>query len=159
MQRNRAGCVHLAARVVFERQLNDLFDMMRNKAGALFQLAAIHLDHLLRTYGEQNLAIICDRQGGRGHYGGLLRLMFEEWALEIVSETESRSDYVLTRNGHATRIVFTEKAETQCMSVAVASMLSKYLREAMMGRFNRYWHGRCRTCRRRRGITTTGFVS
>ena len=70
---------------------------------------------------------------------GLLRLMFEEWALEIVSETESRSDYALTRNGHPVRIIFTEKAEAQCMSVAVASMLSKYLREAMMSRFNRYW--------------------
>jgi hypothetical protein len=139
MMRNRAGCIHLAARVVFERQLNQMFDTMRNKAGALFQLAAIHLDHLLRTYGEQDLTIVCDRQGGRGHYGGLLRLMFEEWSLEIVSEAESRSDYVLTRNGHPVRIIFTEKAEGQCMSVAVASMLSKYLREAMMSRFNRYW--------------------
>ena len=139
MHRNRAGCVHLAARVVFERQLNHMFDTMRNKAGALFNLAAIHLDHLLRTYGEQGLVIVCDRQGGRGHYGGLLRLMFEEWSLEIVSEVESRSDYVLTRNGLATLIIFTEKAEAQCLPVAVASMLSKYLREAMMSRFNRYW--------------------
>ncbi len=124
MLRNRAACVHLAARVVFERQLNRMFDIMRNKAGALFQLAAIHLDYLLRTYGQQDLTIVCDRQGGRGHYGGLLRLMFAEWALEIVSETESRSDYVLTRDGHPVRIIFTEKAEGQCMPVAVASMLT-----------------------------------
>ena len=30
--------------------------------------------------------IVCDRQGGREHYGHLLRLMFEEWALEVNRE-------------------------------------------------------------------------
>jgi ribonuclease HII len=37
------------------------------------------------------------------------------------------------------RLIFTEKAEAQCLPVAVASMLSKYLREAMMRRFNAWW--------------------
>src|SRR4029450_6994506 len=49
------------------------------------------------------------------------------------------SDYKLPRNGHVVRIIFCEKAEAQCMPVALASMLSKYLREALMGRFNAYW--------------------
>jgi ribonuclease HII len=35
--------------------------------------------------------------------------------------------------------VFEEKAEAGCLPVAVASMLSKYLREAMMRRFNAWW--------------------
>ena len=37
------------------------------------------------------------------------------------------------------RIIFREKGETHCMSVAVASMLSKYLREGLMRRFNAFW--------------------
>jgi ribonuclease HII len=37
------------------------------------------------------------------------------------------------------RIVFAEKAEAQCLPVAVASMVSKYLRETLMRRFNAYW--------------------
>ena len=37
------------------------------------------------------------------------------------------------------RIIFCEKAEAQCMPVAIASMLSKYLREALMRRFNAFW--------------------
>ncbi|HYO09281.1 MAG TPA: hypothetical protein VER17_09935 [Tepidisphaeraceae bacterium] len=132
-------CVHLGARVVTERKLNDLLSATHNKGSALFSTSAIHLDHLLRTYGEQGLVIFCDRQGGRSHYGQLLRLMFDEWSLEITSETEARAEYRLHRGGHVARVLFCEKAEAQCLPVAVASMLSKYLREALMTRFNAFW--------------------
>ncbi|HEX2971583.1 MAG TPA: hypothetical protein VHP11_04590, partial [Tepidisphaeraceae bacterium] len=87
----------------------------------------------------KDLVIFCDRQGGREHYGHLLRLMFEEWAVEVVGEGDGLSEYRLRRGEHAVQIIFREKAETQCMSVAVASMLCKYLREALMRRFNAYW--------------------
>ncbi|HET6248905.1 MAG TPA: hypothetical protein VFE47_14510 [Tepidisphaeraceae bacterium] len=139
MQRVKTQCVHLAARVICEGELNRMFDATRNKSNVLFSVAAGHLDDLLRTFGQRNLVIICDRQGGRAHYGPLLRLMFEEWDLEIVSEVETRSEYRLVRHGHPVRIVFVEKAEVGCLPVALASMLSKYLREAMMHRFNGYW--------------------
>jgi hypothetical protein len=139
MQHANSRCVHLAARVVMERQLNRMFEATRNKGNTLFSVAAIHLDHLLRTYGERGLVIVCDRQGGREHYGPLLRLMFSEWDLEVVSEKDGRSEYRLLRNGHAVRLRFREEAEAACLPVAVASMLSKYLREALMRRFNAYW--------------------
>jgi ribonuclease HII len=139
MGRSHARCIHLAARVVPERQFNGMIDATRNKASALFSTAAIHLDYLLRTYSDRGLVIFCDRQGGRGHYGSLLRLMFEEWSLEVTSETEGRSEYRLVKKDNAVRLIFCEKAEAQCMPVAVASMLSKYLREALMSRFNAYW--------------------
>jgi hypothetical protein len=139
MQRVRTTCVRLAARVVLERQLNRMIASTNNKASVLFSTAAIHIDQLLTTYGSRGLLIFCDRQGGRGHYGSLLRLMFEEWELEVTSELESRSEYRLHRRGDVVRIIFTEKAEEQCLPVALASMLSKYLREALMHRFNSYW--------------------
>jgi len=139
MARTGCRCVHLRGRVMLERPLNRLFNQTRNKANALFSVAAVHLDRLLRTYGEQGLVIFCDRQGGRAHYGPLLRLMFDEWDLEILSEADARSEYRLTRNRHPVRLIFCEKAEAQCLPVAVASMLSKYLREALMRRFNHWW--------------------
>ncbi len=139
MSRSGATCVHLRARVVCEKQLNAMFEATRNKASTLFSIAAIHIDQLLREYAGRNLTIMCDRQGGRGYYGGLLRLMFDDWSLAICSETETRAEYLLTRDGHSARIIFCEKAEAQCLPVAVASMLAKYLREAMMHRFNNYW--------------------
>jgi hypothetical protein len=139
MEKSATRCVHLAARVVCERQLNQMIESTRNKSNALFSIASIHLDHLVKTYGERDLVIFCDRQGGRGYYGSSFRLMFEDWDLEIIQESDGTSEYRLLRNGHAVRIIFCEKAEAQCMPVAIASMLSKYLREALMRRFNAFW--------------------
>ncbi|HEV7300590.1 MAG TPA: hypothetical protein VGN72_14595 [Tepidisphaeraceae bacterium] len=139
MERAGARPVHLAARVVCEGQYNRMVEATRNKSSVLFSTAAIHLDTLIRTYADQGLVIFCDRQGGREHYGSLLRLMFEDWSLEIERERDGHSAYCLLRGERAVRIIFCEKAEAQCMPVAIASMLSKYLREALMGRFNAYW--------------------
>jgi hypothetical protein len=139
MDRKATRCIHLRAQVVFERRFNQMVEATRNKASALFSIAATHLDYLLRTYGRRGLVIVCDRQGGREHYGSLLRLMFPEWSLQIDCEADGNSEYRLHQDGHCVRIIFREKAEGGCMSVAVASMLSKYLREMMMRRFNAFW--------------------
>lgn len=139
MRDARTPLIHLAGRVVLERQFNRMLASTRNKATTLFSVSAIHLDHLVRTYASRGLVIFCDRQGGRGHYGALLRLMFDDWALEVVSEIETRSEYRLVRGDQRVRIIFCEKAEALCLPVAVASMLSKYLRELLMRRFNAYW--------------------
>ena len=143
MAATRVSCVRLAARVVLERQLNRMIDATRNKGSMLFYVSAIHLSDLLTQFGDRGLLIVCDRQGGREHYGQLLRLMFEDWALEVNREQDGYADYTLRRggkeSGSAVRLIFREKAEAQCMSVALASMLSKYLREALMRRFNAYW--------------------
>ena len=77
------------------------------------------------------MTIFCDRQGGREHYGSLLRLMFDQWSLEVLREQDGHSDYRLRDGPNSVRIIFREKAETHCMAVALASMLSKYLREAL----------------------------
>lgn len=132
-------CVHLAAHVATERRLNRLFHATGNKSDVLFSESARHLDHLLNHFGQRDLVIFCDRQGGRSHYGRLLRLMFEQWDLAIVAEEDGRSEYELSQNGHRVRLLFREKAETACLPVAVASMLSKYLREGLMRRFNHFW--------------------
>ncbi len=139
MNSSKTCCVYMQARVIPERQFNRLVDVTRNKSTVLFSAAASHLDHLLQTFGDQGLVVFCDRQGGRGHYGPLLRQLFEDWSLEVVDESDGISDYRLYRDSDSVRIVFCEKAESQCMPVAVASMLSKYLRESLMRRFNSFW--------------------
>jgi hypothetical protein len=65
--------------------------------------------------------------------------MFDEWSLEVVKESDGYSEYQLIQSGHIVRIIFCEKAEAQCLPVAMASMLSKYLRESLMRRFNSFW--------------------
>ena len=143
MVRCGVSCVGLSARVVLERELNRLVGQTRNKGAALFSVSSIHIDQLVRAFGHRGLVLICDRQGGREHYGNLLRSMFDEegWQFEVTSERPERSEYRLSRptsNAHV-RIIFCEKAEAQSLPVALASMLSKYLRETLMRRFNAYW--------------------
>jgi hypothetical protein len=139
MEKAQVRCVCYQARVIGERQLNHYLAATRNKASVLFTETANHLDRLIRDFASDGLLIICDRHGGRGHYGALLRLMFEEWDLQIDYETEGQSAYRLTRGQTVVRIIFREKAEMSAMPVALASMLSKYLRETLMHRFNAYW--------------------
>lgn len=140
----RAGVTvaHLAGRVMLERRLNAMLEQTRNKSSTLFSLAAAHLDDLIRQFADRGLVIVCDRHGGREHYGSLLRLMFEDWHLQIDAESEERSDYRLTRDGRAVRVVFCAEAERQCLPTAVASMLGKYLRELLMSRYNAFWTAR-----------------
>lgn len=138
-ERAQTRCTHYRAHVLLERQFNDMVEKTRNKASASFSLVARHIDHLLTHYADQKLLIFCDRQGGREHYGHVLRMMFEDWALEIMSETDKRAEYRLTNGSRSATIIFCEKAESIALPVAAASMLAKYTREALMHRFNRYW--------------------
>ncbi len=139
MDRTQAHCVHIAAQVLPEQQFNRQVEATRNKSSVSFTLVASHIEFLLTHYVDRGLVLFCDRQGGRERYGHLLRLMFEDWALEVVREEDGYAEYRLTRAGRTARLVFCEKAEGQCMSTAVASMISKYLRETLMRRFNAYW--------------------
>jgi ribonuclease HII len=148
---------HLAARVVLERRLNAMFQQTRNKSSALFSIAAGHIDFLIRQFADRGLVIVCDRHGGREHYGSLLRLMFEDWALTIEAESEACSDYRLSHGGQTVRIVFTAEAEKQCLATAVASMLGKYLREMMMHRYNAFWQARMPDLKPTAGYYTDGL--
>lgn len=139
MARCRVSLEHFCASTVVERQLNGMLQQTRNKSNVLFSVAARHIDHLLKNFGDRGLTIVCDRQGGRAHYGSLLRLMFEDWHLQIEAETEEISDYRLVRDGHTVRLLFATGAEARCFATAAASMLCKYLRESLMRRFNAFW--------------------
>lgn len=138
-EKAQTSCVYYSAHVMPERQFNDMILRTRNKASTSFHWVASHIHTLLHRFSDQNLVIVCDRQGGRENYAPLLRLMFEDWSLQVVEETPPRSEYRLVNGQRSARVLFCEKAETIALSVAAASMLAKYLREALMRRFNRYW--------------------
>lgn len=129
------------AQLLLEGSFNEMTAATRNKSSVLFSLAANHIGHLLDEHSAEGVHIVCDRHGGRSHYASLLRLMFEEWDLTVVSETESRADYVLRRPGRWARLSFAEKADAGCLPTAMASMVAKYLRERLMERFNAFWRG------------------
>ena len=149
-----------AVSVVAEPRFNQLCDATRNKSSVLFTTAMGHVDRLLRAWLEEDrdepLLIVCDRHGGRSHYGSLLRLMFEDWDLGVESESEKRAEYVLTRRSRSARLVFAEKADGTHLPTAMASMLAKYVRERLMGRLNAWWQARVPELRPTAGYWTDG---
>ena len=154
----KAGCAvrHLRVAVVGERRLNRMFDATRNKAAALFSIVAVLLDELMTRFGDQDLLIVCDRQGGRSRYGPLLRQMWPDRDLVIESETESFAAYTLGGSRHPVRLTFGEKAEQSSLPTAAASMLGKYVREMLMARFNAWWADQVPGVRPTAGYWTDG---
>lgn len=138
-ERAKVKIAHLHAAALPESRLNQMFDATRNKSSTSFSLVAEHIDRLLRKFSDRNLVVFCDRQGGRTHYRGVLIDNFPGWSIEVVSESSNESEYRLLSDSRSARLIFAERCEERCIAVAIASMLSKYLREALMHRFNAWW--------------------
>jgi hypothetical protein len=62
--------------------------------------------------------------------------------VETIEETGARSEYALSRDGRRVRIRFEVRADSLYLPVALASMLSKYMRELHMEMLNDFWRGR-----------------
>jgi ribonuclease HII len=156
MTRAGVAVADLRTFVVHEQRLNLMFDQTRNKGATSFFFVATHMARLMSSFAHENLTIFCDRQGGREHYAPVLRQMFDDWSLTVESESSDRAEYSLHRDKLAFTIIFQEKAEQACMSVAIASMLAKYFREVMMHRFNAHWTARAPGLKPTAGYWTDG---
>lgn len=164
---HRAGVapLRLACRAVCEGAFNDELERAGTKAAATMLGIAEHLrfawEHWAAIDPEEVLAadlgeaepvqhggprIICDRQGGRVSYRGVLSRIFPGTEVLELEESERCSRYLiradpdeLSPGGRAMTVIFMPESERQHLPVALASMLAKLVRELMMARFNAYW--------------------
>ncbi|MHC4287593.1 MAG: ribonuclease H family protein [Planctomycetota bacterium] len=124
---------------------NDRVGKVKNKSRVLFT----EICSLILQAFEQNadsaepMQVIVDRQGGRTHYQRELQRMFPAASLSVIREDEKISSYEMIRLGRTMRIHFCIKADSKYLTVALASMVSKYLREVMMESLNRHF---CELC-------------
>lgn len=127
----------------------ELYNMrvrkVKNKSRILFtELCALILEAFNRnTPHTEPMQVIVDRQGGRINYQQELLRMFPGFSLSVIRQDPNMSSYELNRNGQVMRVHFCAKADTKYLVVGLASMVSKYLREVMMGSLNHYF---CRLC-------------
>lgn len=100
------------------------------------------------TEAPMHWEVYCDRLGGRLYYAELLADILDDWHLQAYRETRQRCEYTLESNAArdsaqpvrpSLRVVITPRAEHQAFVVALASMISKYIREVFMFRWNAYW--------------------
>jgi len=143
----RAGVRLLAmySRAVFPEQFNHLAESHGNKAEVLsrltLELIAAAMARLPMNTGRQPVRIICDRHGGRCRYRPLVQRQFADELVQVCHESPSESAYAWGEGVNRVEIRFRVQGE-EYLPVAVASMASKYLREAAMLAFNRFWCAR-----------------
>ena len=118
---------------------NDLVRRVNNKASVLFIAAAELIRNIIDKHPENDIHIFIDRQGGRVHYRENLMRSFEGMSLRIISEDTNSSSYELFDGKRYIYISFSVGADDAYMPVALASMVSKYLREMLMGCINSYF--------------------
>lgn len=142
----RLGCQALS-----ESVFNELVEAAGTKAAATELAWTTYLSEVWQVFcGEQavdpvSVRVVCDRQGGRAQYGGILTRIFPDSDVLTIGETATVSKYdVICRLRPTFRmsVIFKTEAESAHMPVALASMTAKLVRETMMARFNRYWCGR-----------------
>ena len=137
-----AGCIpqDVISRVVAPRQFNALIDELGNKAFALSHTTLQLVRHALSSLpDDEPVYVLCDKHGGRNRYGPLLNESFPESLAVVRKESREESVYQLGTGKRRREIVFRAKADESFLPSALASMVSKYLRELAMRAFNEYW--------------------
>lgn len=127
------------SRAVFPNRWNDITDQ-HNKSTALSLLTLELLSEVLTALGDEPVAVICDKHGGRNFYQPLLQRHVTEHLVEVYGEGPKESIYRWGPASRRTEVVFRVNAE-RYLPCALASMASKYLRELAMMAFNQYWRG------------------
>ena len=130
-------------RVVPAPRFNRMVDEYGSK-GTVLGRGLIELLEALTTAvpadGEP-LIFACDKQGGRNFYASILQEAFPEGWVIAERESADESRYRVEGLPREVSITFRPRADGDSVSVALASMLCKYLREVCMRQFNRFWAG------------------
>lgn len=129
----------IVSRVVFAEQFNELLDECPNKNTCLSQITINLARDLSATLADGSILIHCDKHGGRNRYGDLLQEAFPQHLVEIYGESRETSVYRLGPATRRSEFHFSAHADRNSLPTALASMVSKYLRELAMRAFNRFW--------------------
>jgi hypothetical protein len=148
--------IDIRARIITAEAFNSACSRGGNKADLLSESSIGLVRALVDLHGEdeKQIAIYCDRHGGRRYYAGVVQHVFPDAQLQIVAETKQRSVYRLTTDKSRIDIQFTVKGDS-FTPVALSSMHAKYLRERMMQSLNAYFFQRHR--KPERLIPTAGY--
>jgi hypothetical protein len=126
--------------VVLTERFNGETRRHDSKGRALSEMSMQLLQHVWQAAdgdSHDKALIIADKHGGRNRYHEFLPIVFGDRFIRCHNESTEQSRYGV---GNA-EIRFETKSERH-MPVALASMVSKYLRELSMVLFNRFWTAR-----------------
>ena len=125
--------------VVPAPRFNAMLDVHKLKS----EVEIVGIKHLfaalLALPGDDPVHVAVDRLGGRLNYGPLLQEVFADGWVRVIKESAEACDYAVYGLGRELHFHFQPRADGDFLCVALASMLAKYLREAFMAQFNKYW--------------------
>lgn len=136
-----AGLNHLWVRsvVTTPARFNARLDAVDNKAEVLAHGLCALIREGRRAGGDgEPVLFAVDRQGGRRYHAALLQSVCPDGWVHVEEETADRCRYRMTVDREL-RWTFQVRAESEFLPVALASMVSKYLREALMVQLNAFW--------------------
>lgn len=137
-------------------EFNAFVARSNNKAMANATRAMGLLERLWRAYAAEGLGVAVDKLGGRKRYRTWLLADFPDARALTLMETSERSTYDVIDGGRRMTVSFEAKADSWRFAVALASMISKYVRELFMGLFNDYWRERAPGLKPTAGYFTDG---
>jgi hypothetical protein len=120
--------------LVLTNRFNNLTRAADSKGIALSRISLQLLRSVWQPGEDEPAWIIADKHGGRNRYDDLLAEILDGEMIFRLREGTERSVYRVGR----TEVRFQTRAEEH-FPVALASMVSKYLRELAMVLFNRFW--------------------
>ncbi len=129
--------VAVAGDLVTARRFNDSVRLTGTKGRLLSESTLALLRRVWNPAVETPALVLCDKHGGRNRYADLLAGCFPDHLPLGLEESGRISRYRLGSG----EIRFQARAEEH-LPVAAASIVAKYLREASMAAFNRFWLAR-----------------
>lgn len=130
--------VDCRARLVFPREFNQGVERYASKGTLLSHHTLDLVAEVVRPLDDEPIRIVCDKHGGRNHYGALLQACFPGRLVRVGVEGREVSHYDVGTPTRPIKISFRVGGESFLPS-ALASMLAKYLRELSMLAFNQFW--------------------
>jgi hypothetical protein len=128
--------------VVCPARFNALVQRWNSKAIVLsLALAELLRDNHGPASDGEPVAVFIDKHGGRNSYAATLQQAVPAGMVIAEEEGAERSTYRVAGLGREVRLTFEPRADAAHFGVALASMVSKYLRELLMLEFNRFWQG------------------
>lgn len=145
MQGKQIGLKGLWSRLMPVGEFNRKVGAIRNKATVLFGCVSQFVARAYEQYGQEdrNLQIMIDKLGGRSHYRPFLQRLFPDLQMKIIKEDGTVSSYQMSSTGRRMKLHFLTGGEDRQLPVALASMVSKTVRELFMGMLNAYFEKQC----------------
>jgi hypothetical protein len=119
------------------------FNALTDAAGSKAIVLARGLQRLLADLpdlpGDDSLHLFVDKHGGRNNYAAFLQDAFGKGMVVARQESANRSVYEVHGLARRVALCFQPRADSAHLTVALASMAAKYLRERLMEEFNAFF--------------------